>query len=236
MPSQLARKLARAVILISGRGSNMQMLLKAASAGSCAINPVAVISDQADAQGLTIAKAAGVATHVIDPQNFPSRDLFDCELAQLIAKLQADIIILAGFMRILGAPFTQVFAGKILNIHPSLLPKFKGLHTHQRALDAGEQQHGASVHFVNQELDAGAVILQSVVGVKPSDSAESLAARVLQTEHQILPLAVDWLARGLLVYSPQQITLCELALDAPILFADGQLQSPLPCIEQLQPR
>lgn len=186
-------KKARLVILISGRGSNMQSIIRAIEAGELQADIAAVISNRPDAAGLQTASAAGIATQVINHRDFDSREAFDQQLAEQIDCYQPDYVILAGFMRILTAQFVEHFAGRLINIHPSLLPKFKGLHTHQRAIEAGEQEHGASVHFVTAELDDGPVILQAKVPVLKGDTPETLAARVLIEEHKLYPDALKLL-------------------------------------------
>ena len=180
----------RLVILISGRGSNMSSIIEAANNGDLNVEIAAVISNRPGAAGLDVAKKAGIATAVIDHQAFDNREAFDQALAEKIDSYQPAFVILAGFMRILTAGFVKHFAGKLINIHPSLLPKFKGLHTHQRAIEAGEKEHGASVHFVTVELDDGPVILQARVPVLPDDTADTLAARVLEQEHLLYPAAI----------------------------------------------
>jgi phosphoribosylglycinamide formyltransferase-1 len=182
---------ARLVILISGRGSNMRSILDAAKAGSLDVDIGAVISNRPDAAGLAFAAEEGIETAVIDHKQFDSREQFDEALAAKIDAYQPDFVILAGFMRILTEGFVNHFAGRLINIHPSLLPKFKGLHTHQRAIDAGEAEHGASVHFVTAELDDGPVILQATVPVLADDNADTLAARVLEQEHLLYPAAIQ---------------------------------------------
>ncbi len=184
---------ARLVILISGRGSNMQSIIRAIDTDELDAEIVAVISNRPDAAGLQTAAAAGIETQLINHRDFDSREAFDSELARAIDTYQPDFVILAGFMRILTAEFVRHFAGKLINIHPSLLPKFKGLHTHQRAIEAGEKEHGASVHFVTAELDDGPVVLQAKVPVLADDTPESLAARVLVEEHKLYPDAIKLL-------------------------------------------
>ncbi len=184
---------ARLVILISGRGSNMQSIIRAIETDELDAEIVAVISNRPDAAGLQTAAAAGIETQLINHRDFDSREAFDSELARAIDTYQPDFVILAGFMRILTAEFVRHFAGKLINIHPSLLPKFKGLHTHQRAIEAGEKEHGASVHFVTAELDDGPVVLQAKVPVLADDTPESLAARVLVEEHKLYPDAIKLL-------------------------------------------
>lgn len=178
------------VILISGRGSNMQALIDARLPGVCA----AVISNRPEAAGLAWASARGVPTRVIDHKAFPSRAAFDAALAAQIDALGAELVLLAGFMRVLTEDFVRRYEGRLVNIHPSLLPSFPGLHTHAAALAAGVRLHGCTVHFVTPALDCGPVIVQAAVPVLPGDSADSLAARVLAQEHIVYPQA----ARGIL--------------------------------------
>ena len=178
------------VILISGRGSNMQALVRAARDEQWRARIVAVISNKADASGLAFAQAHGIATAVVANTDYASRAAFDAALREVVDGFAPDVVVLAGFMRILTAPFVAHYAGRMLNIHPSLLPLFPGLHTHQQALDAGVLEHGASVHIVTAELDHGPVLAQARVPVLPGDDAASLAARVLEQEHQLYPRAV----------------------------------------------
>jgi len=181
------------VILISGRGSNMQAILRA----GIDVRIAAVLSNDSSAAGLASARAAGIETVALDHHAFPDRFAFDAELAAHIERYSPDWVVLAGFMRILTDDFIQRFAGRIVNIHPSLLPAFPGLHTHRRALQAGVRIHGCSVHFVTPQLDAGPIIIQAAVPVLPADDEETLAARVLEQEHRIYPQALRWLANGL---------------------------------------
>ena len=181
---------AKLVILISGRGSNMVSIMAAIATGRLNADIVAVISNRADAAGLTAAAADGIATAVVDHTEFESRDAFDRVLADTVDRFKPDLVVLAGFMRILTADFVTHFNGKLLNIHPSLLPKFKGLDTHQRAIDANELEHGATVHFVTAELDGGPIVLQATVPVLANDDASTLAKRVLEQEHQLYPNAI----------------------------------------------
>jgi phosphoribosylglycinamide formyltransferase-1 len=174
----------------------MKSIVEAVNSGSLAVNVSAVISNRPDAAGLDYAHNAGIHTAVIDHKNFESRELFDQAMAKEIDNYSPDLVILAGFMRILTTEFVEHYAGKLINIHPSLLPKFKGLHTHQRAIDAGEKEHGASVHIVTAELDDGPVVLQARVPVLENDTAESLAARVLEQEHILYPAAIRKLLVG----------------------------------------
>lgn len=187
---------AAVVILISGRGSNLQAILDATRAGELAIEIRAVISNNPDAEGLQHARAAGVPTAIVSHRDYSDRAQFDTVLQQAIDRYAPRLVVLAGFMRILGAAFIRHYAGRLLNIHPSLLPAFKGLDTHARALAAGARQHGASVHFVTNDLDGGPVIVQATVPVRAGDTADTLAARVLHEEHRILPLAIRWFVKG----------------------------------------
>ena len=186
---------ARLVVLISGRGSNMLSILNAIHAKELDAEIVAVISNRPDAAGLTSAAEANIDTHILDHTRYDSREAFDSELADIIDSYQPDLVILAGFMRILSAGFVSRFSQRLLNIHPSLLPKFKGLETHQRAIDAGETEHGATVHFVTAELDDGPIVLQTSVPVLADDDASTLAKRVLVQEHQLYPDAIKTLIR-----------------------------------------
>jgi phosphoribosylglycinamide formyltransferase-1 len=184
------------VILISGAGSNMQRLAQLALSEQLPISVNAVISDRANAPGLQAAAQLGIATATLDPRQFADRAAFDVALADLVERYAPQLVVLAGFMRILSDAFIQRFADRMLNIHPSLLPKYRGLHTHQRALEAGDQEHGASVHFVTADLDGGPVVMQARVPVMQSDTAATLAERVLQQEHHIFPEAVRLFAAG----------------------------------------
>lgn len=177
------------VILVSGRGSNMEAIVRAGLANA---RISAVISNRADAKGLEFAAAHGIATAVVDHKAFASREDFDAALAEAIDAHQPDLVVLAGFMRVLTDAFVRRYEGRLLNIHPSLLPAFPGLHTHRRALDAGVRVHGATVHFVTPALDCGPVVIQAVVPVLPDDDEDSLSARVLKQEHRIYPQAVRW--------------------------------------------
>jgi len=190
------------VVLVSGGGSNLQALIDGAQAG-LPIRITTVISNEADAFGLERARRAGIETRVLSHRDYPSRDAYDAALSALIEEFNPGLVVLAGFMRILTPAFVARFRGRMLNIHPSLLPKFRGLHTHQRALDAGEKVHGASVHFVTEELDGGPLVLQARVPVEPGDNPELLAARVLKQEHQIYPRVVRWFAQGRLRLDPE---------------------------------
>lgn len=186
----------RTVILISGGGSNLQAFIDATANGSLNAEICAVISNRPEAAGLQRASEAGIAAEALDHRSFESRDAFDRALRNLIDRFRPDLVILAGFMRILGEDFVRHFHGRLLNIHPSLLPKYPGLHTHQRAIDAGESEAGATVHFVTGELDGGPPILQAKVPVLAGDSPELLARRVLEQEHRIYPVAAQWFAEN----------------------------------------
>ncbi len=184
------------VILISGRGSNMEAILRASAAEHWPVNIAAVISNKADASGLQTAAAAGIATAVVNHKQYPDRASFDMALAKVIDEYSPDLVVLAGFMRILTPGFVEHYQGRLLNIHPSLLPSFPGLATHQQAIDAGVKFHGATVHFVTPVLDHGPIVEQAVVPVMDDDTEDSLAARVLQQEHIIYPRAVRDILEG----------------------------------------
>lgn len=178
------------VILISGRGSNMEAVVRACAAERWPARVAAVISNKADAKGLEFAKAHGIPTSVVSNKDYPTRDLFDAALQEVIDGFAPDLVVLAGFMRILTARFVEHYAGRLLNIHPSLLPLFPGLDTHRQALDAGVQEHGATVHFVTAQLDHGPVVAQARIDVLPGDTEDTLAARLLSEEHKLYPYAV----------------------------------------------
>ncbi|HEX5844233.1 MAG TPA: phosphoribosylglycinamide formyltransferase [Pseudomonas sp.] len=184
------------VVLISGSGSNLQALIDSIAHDGNPARISAVISNRADAYGLQRAQDAGIATQVLDHKQFDGRDAFDAALVEAIDAFNPQLVVLAGFMRILTPGFVRHYAGRLLNIHPSLLPKYKGLHTHQRALEAGDSEHGCSVHVVTEELDGGPLVVQAVISVQSDDSPTSLAQRVHQQEHRIYPLAVRWFAEG----------------------------------------
>lgn len=184
------------VILISGRGSNMEALIAERDAGRLPVNIAAVISNRPDAKGLETAAKAGIATRCLDHKAFADRAAFDTALAACIDEFAPDLVVLAGFMRILTPDFVRHYEGRLFNIHPSLLPSFPGLHTHQRALDEGVRIHGCTVHFVTAELDHGPVVIQAAVPVLDGDDEAALAARVLRQEHRIYPQAVRWFAEG----------------------------------------
>ena len=199
------------VVLLSGTGSNLQALIDSDDVKASPANIRAVISNRADAYGLQRAKDAGIDTRVLDHKAFEGREAFDAALIKVIDEFKPKLVVLAGFMRILSADFVRHYQGRLLNIHPSLLPKYKGLHTHQRALEAGDGEHGCSVHFVTEELDGGPLVVQAVIPVESDDSPHSLAQRVHAQEHRIYPLAVRWFAEG------------RLSLDEQGALLDGQL-------------
>ena len=193
------------VVVISGSGSNLQALLDASVASNFKISRV--ISNNPDADGLQRATRDGVPTCVVNHRDFDSREEFDLALRDAIDAAEPDLVVLAGFMRILGDQFIQHYAGRILNIHPSLLPKYPGINTHQRALDAKDKVHGVSVHFVTEELDGGPVIAQDRVSVLKEDTVDTLAARVLEKEHLLYPKVVSWFAAGRLALQDNQALL-----------------------------
>ena len=186
----------RIVVLISGRGSNLQAILRAASDENWVHTVVGVIADREDAPGIRLATQAGIEVAVVPWRDYPDRADFERALLREFDRLAADLVVLAGFMRILGDQLVTQYSGRLLNIHPSLLPAFPGLHTHRRALEAGALVHGATVHLVTPVLDHGPILAQSVVPVRAGDTPETLANRVLETEHQIFPRALRWLADG----------------------------------------
>lgn len=206
------------VVLLSGTGSNLQALIDSTRIGDSPVRIAAVISNRSDAYGLQRARDAGIDTRSLDHKTFEGREAFDSALIELIDAFKPKLVVLAGFMRILSADFVRHYEGRLLNIHPSLLPKYKGMHTHQRALDAGDREHGCSVHFVTEELDGGPLVVQAVVPVESNDSAQSLAQRVHTQEHRIYPLAVRWFAEGRLILGDQGAL-----LDGQLLAASGHL-------------
>jgi phosphoribosylglycinamide formyltransferase-1 len=214
--SDAARRLP-IVVLISGNGSNLRAIVAQARCGALPVDVRAVISDKADAPGLAWASSAGLATVALPPRDFPDRAAYDRALADTVAQFDPALVVLAGFMRILGAEFVDRFAGRLLNIHPSLLPRYRGLHTHRRALAAGDRVHGASVHFVTRELDGGPVVLQAEVPVQADDDEATLAARVLDAEHRIYPECIGWFATGRLQLRDGVVHLDGHPLGAPLL-------------------
>ena len=204
-------------ILISGRGSNMEAVAKACRDQRINASVAVVIADHAEAGGLAVAQELGLATAVVPRKTFPDRAAFERAVIDQIEAHRADIIVLAGFMRVLSPEFTGRYEGRLINIHPALLPKHKGLHTHSRVLEAKDVEHGASVHFATAELDGGPVVLQSRIAVRPGDSESELGARVLKTEHIILPRVIGWLADERLVWRDGKGWLDGHALDAPVV-------------------
>jgi len=197
----------RIVILISGRGSNMQSFIDAVAEGTLDAEITLVLSNNPNAAGLERAEEAGITTACIDHRLYSSREAFDADLLNTVNAAEPELVLLAGFMRILTPVFIQPFAGRLLNIHPSLLPKYRGLHTHQRALDAGDREAGVTVHFVTPELDGGPPVLQARVPIKTGDDADSLAARVLEQEHKIYPLVANWFLAGRLTHQGSKVLL-----------------------------
>jgi phosphoribosylglycinamide formyltransferase-1 len=181
-------------VLISGEGSNLQAIIDAIEAGALNVSVELVISNEARANGLNRARQVGISSAVVTSVKGQSREEYDQRLIDTLKPVAPDLIVLAGFMRILSAKFVQQFAGKIINIHPSLLPAYKGLDTHQRVLEAGETYHGATVHFVTEQLDDGEIVIQSRIEISPNDDAESLQQRVHMEEHVIYPRAIQWLS------------------------------------------
>ena len=212
----MAKQRIPLVVLVSGSGSNLQAIIDASSNPDYPAEIVAVISNIEGVKGLERAEKAGIPTAVLDHKNFPDRESYDFALRELIDSYHPEIIVLAGFMRILTDEFVNTYLGKMLNIHPSLLPKYKGLNTHQKAIDAGDKRHGATVHFVTPDLDSGPLIIQAEVPVLANDTSESLAARVLEKEHQIYPQAIEWLASG-------RISMTD---DGSVLMDNQKLQKP----------
>ena len=221
MSSPAAR--AKLVALVSGRGSNLRNIVERARAGDLPVEVRAVVSDKDDAGAITWARAQGIECATLPPRAFPDRERYDAALSALVGGYEPDLVLMAGFMRILGPAFVDRFEGRCLNIHPSLLPKYRGLHTHRQVLEAGDREHGASVHFVTRELDGGPVVIQARVPVRDDDDEATLAARVLEQEHRIYPEAVDWFATGRLRFQDGAAWLDGRLLDAPVQMepADG---------------
>lgn len=195
------------VVLISGSGSNLQALINGQEDGSLPINIIGVISNKAGVKGIERAQQHHIPCHVINHKDFDSREAFDQALQAKIDSYHPELIVLAGFMRILTPAFTQHFSGRMLNIHPSLLPKYQGLHTHKRAIEAGDQHHGVTVHFVTAELDGGPNIIQAKVAINADDTETTLAQKVQQQEHVIYPLAVKWFAQSELILKDNTVYL-----------------------------
>jgi len=209
---ELETRTCKVVVLISGNGSNLQAIIDHPQSGGYQLS--AVISNRADAFGLERATQAGIATRIIDHKAFESREAFDAQLMQEIDTFEPDLVVLAGFMRIFSSGFVKHYLGRLLNIHPSLLPAYKGTNTHQRVLDAGETLHGASVHFVTPELDGGPVIRQAVIEVNAADNKDTLAQRVAIEEHKIYPEVITWFASGRLIADAEGVLLDKQRLPA----------------------
>ena len=207
---------ASLVVLISGSGSNLQAIIDQCANNSINASICRVISNKADVKGLARAEDAGIATQVIDHTQYADREAFDAALIEVIDQCNPDLVVLAGFMRILTEGFVTHFKGRLINIHPSLLPKYQGLNTHQRAIDAGDSEAGASVHFVTEELDGGPVIAQAKVPVEANDTTETLAKRVLTVEHGIFPAVIGWFADKRLQLDNNQIVFDQKTLSQPI--------------------
>jgi phosphoribosylglycinamide formyltransferase-1 len=207
----------RLAILISGRGSNMEAVARACLEKRVNASVSVVISDREEARGLAVARELGIETAVVAWKSFADRASFERALSAQIEAHRADVVKLAGFMRVLSPEFADAYAGRLINIHPALLPKYRGLHTHSRALAAGDVEHGASVHFATAELDGGPVVLQSRIAVRPAETESDLAARVLTTEHVILPKVIGWMAEGRLQWREGKGWLDGRPLDEPVI-------------------
>jgi phosphoribosylglycinamide formyltransferase 1 len=216
----MARARLPVAVLISGGGSNMAAIARACAQGLIGAQVVHVIADRAGAGGIALARSLGLKTTLVESCRYASREAHEQAIAELIGQTGADLIALAGYLRVLSAPFVRQYTGRMLNIHPSLLPKFKGLHTHRRALEAGEQEHGASVHFVTAELDGGPLICQARVAVLPDDSEQTLAARVLTREHRIYPKTIGLIADGRLSLSGDRVLYDGQPLSTPLIDGD----------------
>jgi len=216
------------VVLVSGRGTNLQALLHGRDVDGLPVDIRAVISNRPGVAALARARRAGIPTETVDHTAYPDRAAFDENLAATIDRYAPRLLVLAGFMRILTDAFIERYRDRMLNIHPSLLPDFRGLHTHRRALQAGVARHGATVHFVTPELDGGPAVLQATVPVRAGDDADALAARVLEREHRILPLAVRWFAEGRLTFDGHVARLDGVPLDSPVIDPPEAEDVPLP--------
>ena len=211
------------VVLISGNGSNLQAIIDAIKNDELNAEITAVISNQAEASGLQRASKENIKTHVVDHKKFPDRESFDQAMIEIIDPLKPDLVVLAGFMRILSNDFIEHYLHRLINIHPSLLPKYKGLNTHQLAIDNHDSIHGASVHFVSHELDSGPVVIQAEVPVLASDNAETLASRVLVEEHKIYPLVIQMHADDRITFYKNQLQLDGKPLTEPLLWPNDTL-------------
>src|SRR5690348_16988863 len=214
----------RIAVLASGRGSNLAALIAARDAGTLPVEFVLVASDKASAGALRLAEAAGIPTLALNPKSYPDRPTFDRELFGRIAASGAELLVLAGFMRVIDGSALAPWAGRIVNIHPSLLPKYRGLHTHRRALEAGDTEHGASVHFVTAELDGGPLIAQARLAIETGDDEETLARRLLPLEHRLLPAVLGLLASGRLQWRDGTAHHAGQPLSAPLLLGDHGLE------------
>lgn len=212
----------RCVVLVSGSGTNLQALLDGAADGSLGAEVAGVVSNRPEAYALERARAAGVAAQVVDHTAFPDRESYDAVLAEAVAGFRPDLVVLAGYMRIMTPGFVARFHGRMINVHPSLLPAFPGLHTHRKAIEAGCRIHGTTVHFVTEDLDAGPIIAQAATGIAPEDTPETLARRVQSLEHRLLPQAVRWFAEDRLTVREGRVRLA--GDSAP----PGELVVPLP--------
>ena len=210
----------RLVVLVSGRGSNLKAIAAAIDAGALPARIVAVLSDRADAGALDWSRDHGIPAAVLSPRDFADRGTYGRALGDLVENHAPQLVVLAGFMRILSDEFVLRFAGRMLNIHPSLLPRYPGLHTHRRALEAGDREHGASVHFVTPELDGGPVVIQARVPVLSGDDEDTLAARVLRQEHVIFPRCIGWFAAGRLALRDGVVWLDGKPLDTPVVLGN----------------
>ncbi len=215
MPNQSASAPFDLVVLLSGRGSNLQAILNAIDTGELTARVVAVISNRIDAKGLEIARQYKLDTLALEASDYSDKEAYDFALLSLIDRFNPSLIALAGFMRILTPAFVQHFQGRMINIHPSLLPDFRGTNTHQRALDAGVSEHGASVHLVTEELDGGPVVAQVRIAVSPQDTEQSLADRVLSEEHKLYPTVIEWFAQGRIRAEGNQVFLDQQQLKKP---------------------
>lgn len=209
----------RVVVLISGRGSNLKAIIDYPLQQAASFVVVAVISNRVAAPGLQLAQTHQIPTQILDHQHYTSRAAYDKALAQCIDQYQPDVVVLAGFMRLLTPAFVDHYQGRLINIHPSLLPALRGLNTHQRALDEGLKEHGASVHFVTAELDSGPVIAQAKTAISDLDNAESLTQRVLTLEHSLYPTIIEWIAQGRVILHDNAVYLDGARLEHPVLLA-----------------
>jgi len=214
---------ASLVVLVSGSGSNLQAIIDAIKANQLHAKISAVISNRADARGLERAARENIATYVIDHKQYPSREQFDHEMMRIIDPLNPDLVILAGFMRILSNEFIEHYTHRLLNIHPSLLPKYKGLNTHRQAIENKDKSHGASVHYVSHELDSGPLVIQAEVPVKANDTVETLAERVLTVEHEIYPLAIKMHLEGRVRFDGNELLFDNHPLCKPLRWQDNTL-------------